>query len=71
MLYACAFRAYYFIKGRQGGRITRRAYYRLPRIPTIKTFNTLQLRTFKKRIKRTAILAGAVATLLITEKTQI
>lgn len=46
MLYACAFRAYYFIKGMQGGQGARR--YCRPQMHTMKKFNTLQLRSFKK-----------------------
>lgn len=48
MLYACAFRAYYFIKARRArageSRTGRRKYLHKP-------FNTLQLRLFDKRIK--------------------
>lgn len=69
MLYACAFRAYYFIKGSQGGRITRPDITGRPQISADKLFNTLQLRPFEILIKTNDRSRRVpVTTLLIKEK---
>lgn len=68
MLYASAFRAYYFIKGRQGGRITQARIAGRCEYPD-KLFNTLQLRSLEKRIKTNSrSRREPVTTLLIREK---
>lgn len=50
MLYACAFRPYYFIKGSARGRVTRAHYCRNLR----DSLHTLQLLSFEKHIKTTS-----------------
>lgn len=59
MLYACTFRAYYFIKGRQGGRARGAILQAGRKYLPINFFNTLQLRPFEKRIKRASDRGGS------------